>query len=680
MTTTTAAARFPPTRTRSADAAQTIALDGPIDWKGFVHAARALVEAGAAPTRVRWTDGTQPQSGGLFDEARYVPALELPTARALSLPASFVERAKTALLHADPLRFDLIYRMVWRLSQDRNLVHDLLDPDRLRLDTLVKAVRREEHKMHAFVRFRKVAAGPVDGAADAASGGSGGDRTAAASSGGTGAGTGRAQVARESVVRHVAWFEPDHHVLEAVAAFFVRRFAAIEWAILTPRVCVAWDRRKLTFGPGANKADAPAADADEALWLAYYGSIFNPARVKEAAMKKEMPRRYWKNLPEAQLIAPLLADAPARVQRMVAASGTERARRRGVAVAEQSTSGGEAQLQAAAAALLATDPHQPPDRATIQLLRAEPESLTRLAERASGCRACPIGAGATQMVWGEGAARARLMLVGEQPGDREDLAGRPFVGPAGTLLKRALTDLDWPAERLYMTNAVKHFKYELRGKRRIHKTASQREVGRVRRLARSRDRGRAARCIDRARRHRRPQPARPRGADWRQRRRMAERPRRRPPGADRAAPGRVAADGGWRCGKHLSALGRAAAARGCACRASRCGCRRERGCGYERGSGAWASDLTTSRAPSRKPGIARSGEHGTRRPLKIHCDQPDKASTQKTRRRSVPREKGWARCCVSVSAHRAIRRRPTGEASVARLQFGRSFQPARFFS
>ena len=478
--TTPAASLFTPSQVSLADATQSIALDGPIDWKGFVHAARALVEAGTPPSRVRWTDGTQAQSGGLFDESPAVPAHELPAARALSLPASFIERAKTALLHADPLRFDLLYRMVWRLSQDRNLVHDLLDPDRLRLDTLVKAVQREQHKMHAFVRFRKVTAGLVDGAVHASSGGNGGDRNADvhidSAVMGHEPGNGNGQATSEPPVRHVAWFEPDHHVLEAVASFFVRRFAAVEWAILTPRVCVAWDRKKLTFGPGADKRDAPAADADEALWLAYYGSIFNPARIKEAAMKKEMPKRYWKNLPEAQLIAPLLAEAPARVQRMVEAGGTERARRRGVAVAEQSTSGGDAHAQAAAAALLPTDPHQPPDRATIQLLRAEPESLARLAERASGCRACPIGAGATQMVWGIGAAEARLMLVGEQPGDREDLAGRPFVGPAGNLLKRALTDLGWPTERLYLTNAVKHFKYELRGKRRIHKTASQREA------------------------------------------------------------------------------------------------------------------------------------------------------------------------------------------------------------
>jgi DNA polymerase len=102
--------------------------------------------------------------------------------------------------------------------------------------------------------------------------------------------------------------------------------------------------------------------------------------------------------------------------------------------------------------------------------------LAELRAAAAGCRECPLGALATQTVWGEGPAPARLMLVGEQPGDREDLAGRPFVGPAGHLLDRAIAALGWRREQLYVTNAVKHFKHELRGKRRMHKTPAQQEV------------------------------------------------------------------------------------------------------------------------------------------------------------------------------------------------------------
>ena len=100
----------------------------------------------------------------------------------------------------------------------------------------------------------------------------------------------------------------------------------------------------------------------------------------------------------------------------------------------------------------------------------------QLAEQAKACQACPLWQGATQTVFGEGPVAARLMLVGEQPGEREDLQGHPFVGPAGRLLDEALEQLGWPRDRLYLTNAVKHFKYELRGKRRMHKSPAQREV------------------------------------------------------------------------------------------------------------------------------------------------------------------------------------------------------------
>ena len=103
-------------------------------------------------------------------------------------------------------------------------------------------------------------------------------------------------------------------------------------------------------------------------------------------------------------------------------------------------------------------------------------NLQSLREAAAGCRECPLGEPATQTVWGEGSQRAKLMLVGEQPGDREDLEGRPFVGPAGRMLDRALQELGWRREGLYVTNAVKHFKFEMRGKRRMHKTPGQREA------------------------------------------------------------------------------------------------------------------------------------------------------------------------------------------------------------
>jgi len=104
------------------------------------------------------------------------------------------------------------------------------------------------------------------------------------------------------------------------------------------------------------------------------------------------------------------------------------------------------------------------------------KSLDALADAAGRCQACPLYRHATQVVFGEGPRNARLVLVGEQPGDREDETGRPFVGPAGKLLDRALEEAGIDRQDAYVTNAVKHFKFELRGKRRIHKKPSAREV------------------------------------------------------------------------------------------------------------------------------------------------------------------------------------------------------------
>lgn len=170
---------------------------------------------------------------------------------------------------------------------------------------------------------------------------------------------------------------------------------------------------------------APDEDAAEAGWKTDYGAAFNPARLKVGAMLKEMPKRYWRNLPETALVKELVAGAQAREREMVAAS--------------QGKAGGN--------------------------LAA---SWRTLREEALGCTRCPLYKTGTQTVFGEGPLDARIMFVGEQPGDREDLAGKPFVGPAGQLLDRALGDAGVDRSATYVTNAVKHFKWEARGKRRIH--------------------------------------------------------------------------------------------------------------------------------------------------------------------------------------------------------------------
>jgi uracil-DNA glycosylase len=249
---------------------------------------------------------------------------------------------------------------------------------------------------------------------------------------------------------YVAWFEPAHRVTEEVAPFFVRRFANMRFSILTPDVCAHWDLKALSFTPGADPADAPRADALEDYWRTYYASIFNPARLKVGAMQKEMPKRYWRNLPEAALIPELIAQAEARTAQMVRAAPTEPSRRAVKAV------------------------HRANRDAPYDGLA--PQSLDEVAAGVDVCKRCDLWKDATQGVPGQGPGRAKLMFVGEQPGDQEDLAGLPFVGPAGQMLDKALAEAGVPRAETYVTNAVKHFKYELRGKRRIHQTPNAGEV------------------------------------------------------------------------------------------------------------------------------------------------------------------------------------------------------------
>lgn len=244
-------------------------LRHPADWAGFAARLPALL-AGAAD----WTHDVGAQAA-LFGAA--------PDAgtEAWAPPDGWHELGRRVAMHADDSRYARLLAFARRLQREPALWADRLDPERRRLQSLARQVDREIHKMHAFVRFREVADAEAAG--------------------------GR---------RHVAWFEPAHHILRAAAPFFVRRFAQHPWAILTPRGCLHWDGQRLTGAGPASREDAPPEDAGEALWLTYYRSIFNPARVKVAAMKKEMPVRYWARLPEARLISGLVRDAAEREARM----------------------------------------------------------------------------------------------------------------------------------------------------------------------------------------------------------------------------------------------------------------------------------------------------------------------------------------------------------------------------
>jgi probable DNA metabolism protein len=237
------------------------------------------------------------------------------------------------------------------------------------------------------------------------------------------------EVHDEQGPRFIAWHRPDHYIVKPGSSFFVERFRVMRWSILTPDASAHWDGTSLTFGPGVPQSEAPAEDRLEELWRTYYASMFNPARLNPEAMTREMPVRHWATLPEARLIKPLLLDAPKRVTQMIQQPAVNESARPYI-----------------------------PDAATLEQLRAA----------APGCRGCPLYTNAEQVVFGEGPSQARVMLIGEQPGDEEDRAGRPFIGPAGEVLNRAMAEAGVERGQVYLTNAVKHFSFHREGKRRIH--------------------------------------------------------------------------------------------------------------------------------------------------------------------------------------------------------------------
>lgn len=383
-------------------------INGLNDFEEWRAKARQLLAAGMRPRDVVWR--LPGDDSGLFEAGDdMLPSGDVPVG---NVPAAFVELAKEAINHSDPERFAVLYRFLWRLLEDRGLMQSASDADLNRLTRMASAVRRDSHKMKAFVRFKSI-------------------------------------VDDSGLERYAAWFEPEHFTLERTAPFFVRRFDGMMWAIITPYRSAYWDGESLALGPGGQKGDVPSDDAVEADWKTYFSSIFNPARLKVSMMKSEMPVKYWRNLPEAELIAPLIRNARQMEAEMIERTAT-----------------------------------QPPSRHLRQQARepevAEPEgeiqSLADARAAVQGCRRCPLYEHATQAVFGEGPAHADVMFVGEQPGDQEDLAGKPFIGPAGKVLDAAVEKVGIDRARVYVTNAVKHFKFEPRGKRRIHQRPDAGEV------------------------------------------------------------------------------------------------------------------------------------------------------------------------------------------------------------
>jgi uracil-DNA glycosylase len=377
------------------------------DETEFRAIARRAIAANVAPHQLAFVSP---------DEPSLLPPLPDSPGEALefNVPRAYSRLLHEAICHRASDRFAMLYDVLWRiLHGERDLVARAADPAVARLDHYAHNVRRDIHKMHAFLRFRERS---VDGAP-----------------------------------LYTAWFEPQHFILRRAVPFFVDRFAGMTWLIATPIGTALWKDGALTYGPPVAKPPTTDDRVLDDLWLTYYRTTFNPARLRVQAMIKEMPKHYWRNMPETALIPGLVAGAAERVAEM-----DERDVDQAPLFAERLAARGRPAIESA--------------RTPIAELRAE----------ASACTRCPLHGPATQTVFGEGPDDARLVFVGEQPGDQEDIAGRPFIGPAGEVFDRALAEAGIVRDTVYVTNAVKHFKYEPRGKRRIHSKPGRYEIERCR--------------------------------------------------------------------------------------------------------------------------------------------------------------------------------------------------------
>lgn len=325
----------------------------------------------------------------------------------VSVSSALASLLQDAALYRSPQRWALLYQILWRWWHGDRAVASAADEDGARLHAMARSVRRAKHDMIAYVRFHR--------------------------RGGAG------------MPEYLAWYEPEHEVLAYAAEHFAHRMGTSSWWIGTPQGAALWDGATLQLsavsGDAATIRTRAAVDEVESLWLAYYKSTFNPARLNETALHQHMPVRFWKHLPEGSLIPAMIADARSGARRVAQASAVRAMTGKQVAV----------------------------DAQRAQPSRPIPSSLDE-------CRRCELWRNATQAVPGHGPETARMMVIGEQPGDHEDLTGRAFVGPAGQVLDEALRRAGVPRDAVFLTNAVKHFKWIARGKRRLHKTPAQREV------------------------------------------------------------------------------------------------------------------------------------------------------------------------------------------------------------
>jgi uracil-DNA glycosylase len=209
------------------------------DLAGFREEARVLLAQQVPPEDVCWLTASANDADPFADPASPADSRphSVPRAASAIVPASFLRLCEIVVLHHDPDRFALLYRLLWRLVHEPGLRNNPIDADMLHAHQMGQSVRRDMHKMKAFLRFRTLNAGTPD-------------------------------------ELQLAWFEPVHHIVESVAPWFAKRSPQQRWVILTPERSVQWDTQQLHFGPGLRRGTSPAPDAPDAAWLAAYESVF----------------------------------------------------------------------------------------------------------------------------------------------------------------------------------------------------------------------------------------------------------------------------------------------------------------------------------------------------------------------------------------------------------------------
>lgn len=251
-------------------------------WRAY---ARDCLAARIPPHDIIWhnADGRQPSlftpdpSPNIQD--KQTEGYEKPS-EIIKISNEVLECLKIALCHSDVGRFDLCYRVLWRIQyKNKNLLKLKTDNDVIKLTKLTKAVHRDAYKITAFLRFR--------------------------------------EINHDGIEHFIAWYEPEHYSLELKLGFFQTRFKNMHWSILTPYRAAHWNCKTLTLEDNPDPYILPKDDKVEQYWLTYYANIFNPARVKKAAMLSQMPQKYWKNMPETRLINDLIRHSETNAREMI---------------------------------------------------------------------------------------------------------------------------------------------------------------------------------------------------------------------------------------------------------------------------------------------------------------------------------------------------------------------------